>query len=427
MHSAIFALVAITGLVSAGPTAQQTECQGVGQFYVCANNGFRGWCSNDPCNKKWCSDFVEKTCKPVFTTESKPKTSDECQGVGQFYVCANNGFRGYCSNDPCDKKWCSDFVEETCKPVSITESKPKTSDECQAEVTENPAVLPEEPCAPGTGFFQVCSNGFRGCCKFDACSSKKPICPNHNSKRTDDTVCAPGTGFFQNCSNGFRGCCKTDACTGTAGVCPDAKTKTDDKHAEPETWENEPVETEVTANPAVLPDGQCAPETGFFQVCSNGFRGCCKFDACSGKAPVCPTKNTKRNADPTVCPPGTGFFQSCSNGFRGCCKSDACSQAQPICPTTVSKRQADPTVCPPGTGFFQSCSNGFRGCCKGDACSGSWCPDTQTFQVKVRSATAASADGTCRPGTGFFQVCSNGFKGCCKKDACAGKRPVCPK
>nr|CEG03968.1 unnamed protein product [Fusarium acuminatum CS5907] len=135
----------------------------------------------------------------------------------------------------------------------------------------------------------------------------------------------------------------------------------------------------------------------------------------------------QRQADPTVCAPGTGFFQSCSNGFRGCCKSDACSGKAPVCPPTVAKRQTDPTVCPPGTGFFQSCSNGFRGCCKGDACAGSWCPDAQTLQVKVRSATAASADGTCRPGTGFFQVCSNGFKGCCKKDACAGKRPVCPK
>ncbi|KAM0207442.1 hypothetical protein ACHAQI_007672 [Fusarium lateritium] len=425
MHSTIFALVAIAGLASAGPTAQQTECQGVGQFFVCANNGFRGWCSNDPCDKKWCSDFVEKTCEPVFITE----------------------------------------------PPKGKETKPETTEEGHWEVTENPAVLPDGQCAPGTGFFQVCSNGFKGCCKFDACSSKKLICPTQNSKRTDDTVCAPGTGFFQSCSNGFRGCCKTDACTGTAGVCPDAETKTEDKHAEPETWEHEPVETEVT-NAAVVADPTvCAPGTGFFQSCSNGFRGCCKFDACSGKAPVCPTKNAKRDANPTVCPPGTGFFQSCSNGFRGCCKSDACSQTQPICPPTVSKRQADPTVCAPGTGFFQSCSNGFRGCCKsdacsqvqpicpsavakrqtdptvcpqgsgffqscsngfrgcckGDACAGSWCPDAQTLQVKVRSATAASADGTCRSGTGFFQVCSNGFKGCCKKDACAGKRPVCPK
>ncbi|KAK4118526.1 hypothetical protein N657DRAFT_651163 [Parathielavia appendiculata] len=35
--------------------------------------------------------------------------------------------------------------------------------------------------------------------------------------------------------------------------------------------------------------------------------------------------SNKRHADLTVCAPGTGYFQSCSNGFRGCCKADACS------------------------------------------------------------------------------------------------------
>ncbi|KAF4342409.1 hypothetical protein FBEOM_3660 [Fusarium beomiforme] len=268
MHSTIFALVAVAGYVSAGPTARSEECQGVGQFYTCANNGFRGYCSVDPCAIKWCTDFVEGTCDPVFIT----------------------------------------------KPV--------------------------------------------------------------------------GT-----------------------------ETEEEEEHWEPET------------TPASLPEGQCAPGTGFFQVCSNGFKGCCKSDACSQTQPICPDTIAKRSDDPTVCAPGTGFFQSCSNGFRGCCKSDACSGSAPICPDTVAKRSDDPTVCPPGTGFFQSCSNGFRGCCKGDACGNSWCPDyktgtyepAQTFQVKAR------ADGTCRPGTGFFQVCANGFKGCCKKDACSQKKPVCPK
>ncbi|KAF5659005.1 hypothetical protein FHETE_9633 [Fusarium heterosporum] len=315
MHSAIVALIAIAGLASATPTTQ-TECQGVGAYYVCGVNGFRGYCSTDPCDKKWCSDFVEKTCDPVFITT----------------------------------------------PPNTEESKPATTEEGHWEPKSNAAINTDDgTCAPDTGFYQVCDNGFKGCCKFDACKSKQPICPTQmeldieaKSSKRDDTVCAPGTGFFQSCSNGFRGCCATDAC--------------------------------------------------------------------SSKAPICPPKNSKR--DETICPPDTGFFQSCSNGFRGCCKSDACGQKQPICPPTVTKR-TDETVCPPGSGFFQSCSNGFRGCCKGDACAGSWCPDAQTLQVKVRAA--ANADGTCRPGTGFFQVCSNGFKGCCKKDACAGKRPVCPK
>ncbi|KAJ0167109.1 hypothetical protein CTA2_4404 [Colletotrichum tanaceti] len=75
--------------------------------------------------------------------------------------------------------------------------------------------------------------------------------------------------------------------------------------------------------------------------------------------------------DNTVCAPGTGFFQSCSNGFRGCCKADACTIGH--CPPASEKRQ-DPTVCSPGTGFFQSCSNGFRGCCKQDACATGHCP-----------------------------------------------------
>ncbi|KAF5966220.1 hypothetical protein FBULB1_11766 [Fusarium bulbicola] len=319
MHSTIFALVAVAGYVSAGPTARsQTECSGVGQFYTCANNGFRGYCSVDPCAIKWCTDFVVGTCDPVFIT----------------------------------------------KPVEPTET--EEVEHWEPETT--PASLPEGQCAPGTGFFQVCSNGFKGCCKSDACAGKDAVCPDDKKvKRADDpTVCAPGTGFFQSCSNGFRGCCKSDACTGTAGVCPDNK---------PEAPKPKPETTTETA-PASLPDGQCAPGTGFFQVCSNGFRGCCKSDACTGNAGVCPD-NTKRSDDPTVCPPGTGFFQSCSNGFRGCCKGDACGNTW--CPdyktgtyepaqTFKVKARSDGT-CRPGTGFFQVCANGFKGCCKKDACS----------------------------------------------------------
>ncbi|KAK1657817.1 hypothetical protein BDP55DRAFT_595310 [Colletotrichum godetiae] len=171
-------------------------------------------------------------------------------------------------------------------------------------------------CAPGTGFFQSCANGFRGCCKADACTIG--YCPD---KRQDPTVCAPGTGFFQSCSNGFRGCCKSEACT--LGYCPDLTTASSKRAADPTV---------------------CAPGTGFFQSCANGFRGCCKQDACTiGYCPdvktfetvtktapqttVTPTPktNSHTNTDPTVCPAGTGFFQSCANGFRGCCKSDACT------------------------------------------------------------------------------------------------------
>ncbi|KAH7166931.1 hypothetical protein DER46DRAFT_265730 [Fusarium sp. MPI-SDFR-AT-0072] len=285
MHSTIFALVAVAGYVSAGPTARsQTECSGVGQFYTCANNGFRGYCSVDPCAIKWCTDFVEGTCDPVFIT----------------------------------------------KPVVATETEEEEGEHWEPETT--PASLPEGQCAPGTGFFQVCSNGFKGCCKSDACAGKDAICPDDKKvKRTDDpTVCAPGTGFFQSCSNGFRGCCKSDACTGTAGVCPDNK---------PEAPKPKPETTTETA-PASLPDGQCAPGTGFFQSCSNGFRGCCKGDACgntwcpdykTGTYEPAQTLKVKARSDGT-CRPGTGFFQVCANGFKGCCKKDACSQKKPVCP-----------------------------------------------------------------------------------------------
>ncbi|RBR26005.1 uncharacterized protein FIESC28_01278 [Fusarium coffeatum] len=367
MHSAIFALVAISGLAASTPNPKTTECQGLGpdlaQYYVCGNNGFRGYCSVDPCDKKWCRDFVPKTCDLVFITEPEPP------------VVAN-------PVDGHEHEW----EAETTTTEPTTEATPSSSD--------------DTVCAPGTGFFQSCSNGFRGCCKSDACSNSEGVCPD-TVKRSDPTVCAPGTGFFQSCSNGFRGCCKTDACSNSAGICPPVAKRSD---------------------PTV-----CPPGTGFFQSCSNGFRGCCKGDACGQKEPICPTTVNKRS-DPTVCPPGTGFFQSCSNGFRGCCKTDACSQKQPICPPAVAKR-SDDTVCPPNTGFFQSCSNGFRGCCKGDACGNTWCPDykTGTYQPAQSLEVKTRSSGTCAPGTGFFQVCANGFKGCCKKDACSSKRPVCPK
>ncbi|KAM0299897.1 hypothetical protein HYE67_005803 [Fusarium culmorum] len=411
MHSAIFAVFAISGLAAASPNPKpQAECEGLAplgldtvKYYVCGKNGFRGYCSEDPCDAEWCRDFAPKTCDLVFITEpeapvvgghkwesetatttvTEAASTDlpigQCApGTGFFQNCSN-GFVGCCKSDACtgDAGVCPDTKEA------------KRSD---------PTV-----CPPGTGFFQSCSNGFRGCCKSDACGQKLPICPPSVTKRSaDPTVCPPGTGFFQSCSNGFRGCCKGDACGQKEPICPSTATKRSD-------------------DPTV-----CPPGTGFFQSCSNGFRGCCKNDACSQTRPICPSSSAKRSDDPTVCAPGTGFFQSCSNGFRGCCKTDACSQTQPICPSSAAKR--DDTVCPPGTGFFQSCSNGFRGCCKGDACGNSWCPDfkTGTYQPAQSFKVKAHSDGTCAPGTGFFQVCSNGFKGCCKKDACGQKQAICP-
>ncbi|KAF4459334.1 hypothetical protein FALBO_13903 [Fusarium albosuccineum] len=270
MHSVIVALVAVAGLASAGPVIEKrAECPGTGGYYVCGANGFRGYCSSDPCAIAWCPDFKLKTCEPAGS--KTPGGTDT--------------------------------------PAPVPEPKPET---------KNPVPTREGECPTGTGFFQVCAkNGFRGCCKTDACSGT--WCPDYKAgtyepvktmttRARDPTVCAPGTGFFQSCSNGFRGCCKGDACSGTG--CPDVKT----------------VKARAQ-DPTV-----CAPGTGFFQSCSNGFRGCCKGDACSQKTPVCPDVKTVAARDPTVCPQGTGFFQSCSNGFRGCCKKDACGQKKPVCP-----------------------------------------------------------------------------------------------
>jgi hypothetical protein len=94
--------------------------------------------------------------------------------------------------------------------------------------------------------------------------------------RNDPTVCAPGTGYFQRCSNEFgvtfSGCCTQDACS--LGYCPSGTTN-------PPPVTTPETTTTTTTTTTQLPDGQCAPGTGFFQVCGNGFRGCCAKDACT--------------------------------------------------------------------------------------------------------------------------------------------------
>jgi hypothetical protein len=96
-----------------------------------------------------------------------------------FYVCAKNGFRGNCSVDPCALSWCPDYKRKTCKVAEpVCSEKPKHgadkhwSDE-NKRWTDNNGVCPE-----GTGYYQVCGNGFRGCCKADACGQVSPVCPS---------------------------------------------------------------------------------------------------------------------------------------------------------------------------------------------------------------------------------------------------------
>ncbi|KAL0934644.1 uncharacterized protein CTRU02_211443 [Colletotrichum truncatum] len=412
MHSSTLftILAAVATLTAAAPAAESkrddTVCApGTGFFQSCSN-GFKGCCKGDACTLGYCPDVSIDNSAPVENAQQnhwKPADPTVCAPNTGFFQSCSNGFKGCCKADACTLGYCPDVVVKRDDTV----------------------------CAPGTGFFQSCSNGFRGCCKSDACTlgycpnsaveptpkvTETPVSheghwkPETNTVSSDPTVCAPGTGFFQSCSNGFKGCCKADACT--LGYCPDVVVKRDDT--------------------------VCAPGTGFFQSCSNGFRGCCKSDACTlGYCPDVQAPKPVVKRDDTVCAPGTGFFQSCSNGFRGCCKADACTLG--YCPDfkipePVVKR--DDTVCAPGTGFFQSCSNGFRGCCKSDACTLGYCPDVKAFKTLTKTAPKATAtpapqadhewhaeptsnDPTvCAPGTGFFQSCSNGFRGCCKQDAC---------
>jgi len=331
MHSAAFAtiLAAAATLTSAAPSVNRR-----GAYYVCFNNGFRGDCSVDPCAISWCPDYKPYTYEPASATvpAPQPPVINPTPAAKAYYVCANNGFRGDCTVDPCAIAWCPDYT-----PYTYT---PKTTKR-EAAAQSDPTV-----CAPGTGYFQSCSNGFRGCCKGDACGSTwcpdvKPAAKRDPAPQSDPTVCAPGTGYFQSCSNGFRGCCKGDACGST--WCPDAK----------------PVSAvKRTPEPVAAP------------------------------APA---------SDPTVCAAGTGYFQSCANGFRGCCKSDACASnwcadykpftyeavgaasapapaAQPQTPAPAAPAGGDPTVCAPNTGFYQVCASGFKGCCKKDACSLGYCP-----------------------------------------------------
>ncbi|KAH8681095.1 hypothetical protein BX600DRAFT_504833 [Xylariales sp. PMI_506] len=234
-------------ITNAAPTLNDRsvqECSGSGAYYVCANNGFRGHCSIDPCNKSWCPDFYQGTCEttscetttpvpPSITTSCTPTYStviptptepaaEVCPGSGAYYVCSNNKFRGYCSVDPCNLDWCPDFVCKTCE---------KKHEEPAYPVEERDDTV----CAPGTGYFQSCGSGFRGCCKADACglgwcpdSSSSPstlttVPSSPAAEKTpvlnkDPSLCAPGTGYFQKCSNGFTGCCTKDACS--LGWCP---------------------------------------------------------------------------------------------------------------------------------------------------------------------------------------------------------------
>lgn len=214
----------------------------------------------------------------------------ECPGSGAYYVCANNNFRGYCSVDPCAKTWCPDFQDHTCiRSVSKVDTTPTTiSTVTISTPTATPTVIAEQPVCTDGGYYQVCSNGFKGCCKSDVCGSSKPSCPTEpvstNVHKTTQVECS-GTGAYYVCANnGFRGHCSVDPCA--SAWCPDFAQDTCTPTvpaSAPETQTHTQTQTQTQTQNQTCPEG-----TGFYQVCSNGFRGCCTVDACAGTNPVCP-------------------------------------------------------------------------------------------------------------------------------------------
>ncbi|KAK0643190.1 hypothetical protein B0T16DRAFT_415474 [Cercophora newfieldiana] len=272
MHSITIAsiMVAAATLTTAAPAVQRRANT---KFYNCSFNGFRGDCSVDPCAISWCPDYNPNTYEPAQPVIEAPKPVDPAP-VAKYYVCASNGFKGYCTTDPCYQPWCPDGPNGA-EPPTGTPQEPEKAPEPVPEVKKTPSQ-----------WYVCASNGFAGMCSVDACNVA--WCPDYKPKtyepvsvtvsKRDSTVCVAGTGYFQSCSNGFRGCCRGDACGSTTGWCADYKP-----------WTYEPV-TKVETVPVPVPapvevpvsvPADCAPGTGFYQVCGNGFKGCCKSDACT--------------------------------------------------------------------------------------------------------------------------------------------------
>jgi len=246
--SVLAAAATLTAAAPSAPPKRAVECpelDGKTQlFYVCASNGFRGFCSSNACSQKWCPDYVEDTCTPTVgpadtpsedpaTTTSSvmtptpvpvgcPKLDGKTQ---QFYVCAGNGFKGFCSSDACAQEWCPDYEVATCTPKKAPCSKETCIEKplCSGKEGACPGKADPNPAQPKT-YYQCYNNGFNGHCSVDPCAIA--WCPDYELKTynpivyEDKTVCREDTGYFQSCYNGYRGCCKKDACSTTLGYCP---------------------------------------------------------------------------------------------------------------------------------------------------------------------------------------------------------------
>jgi hypothetical protein len=146
------------------------------------------------------------------------------------------------------------------------------------------------------------------------------------------------TNIIEVCSNGWRGCCTHDVCTiGYCAIdnqCPTGEFYTSDECATDAITKREPEEEcqpgqFYVGDQCVSEDDQC-PTGQTYQVCSNGWVGCCASDVCSiGYCVVeeeCAAGEVYRDnqcVPEDQCPTGQ-FYQVCSNGLEGCYDGEDC-------------------------------------------------------------------------------------------------------
>lgn len=269
-------------------------------------NGFVGHCVENPCDKRWCDDYYpftyilrpESSLNPghIATKRStspapapanaQRRDATSCPpGTGYFQICRASGFRGCCTTDACSPsvEWCPDYKPFTYDPLPTVRPAP-VNRRLRREAAKKKRN--DSECHPvDEGYFQSCSNGFVGCCKSDACAGPDAYCPD--AAILQQSSGSPGNDwkkwqFYQCSSNGFRGSCSEDPCN--LWWCPDYIFFT----YEP----IQPVAAVLKKRDHPISDDnddtKCAAGQGYFQSCTNGFRGCCRADACVGPDAYCP-------------------------------------------------------------------------------------------------------------------------------------------
>jgi hypothetical protein len=468
MHSFTFlTLLAAATITTAAPAANSNgvrECTGTGAYYVCQRNGFRGYCSVDPCDKSWCPDFTTGSCDPIktddkgcrnytnhvktasssstssliptYTPTNKPSPTPQtitdkttcAAGTGYYQVCASNGFKGCCKSDACGKGWCVDYKPWTYDPVD-TPIKPaassSTSSVSTVTIVYTPTSTTVVACTPTPVYTPPPA------CATPSAAPSVGSGPGAKSQN-DPTTCAAGFGYFQVCSNGFRGCCKSDACGKV--WCPDYKPGS----YEPMDIISRPTDILTKASPSQSTITYKSSSTSTTSVQKSSDKPSVPSSSSSSVTILILT--TGSNPKPTLSSSTSSYKWSNSSSISTSTHSPTVIPSPGPKPSTGT----DATICPAGVGYYQVCAtNGFKGCCRSDACGKNWCVDyqpgtyvpvdnaaskssassTSTFNTVTKNSTPAptgSSDETvCPAGKGYYQVCQTGFKGCCKQDACA--------